>query len=141
VAFSLFGKKPEPPAKPAARKPAPAAPAAPARPSAPSPAEPPPKEEELGDLDFTSPDAIQVQEEDHTGQVELRESSASMHPVVEEAAILFANGQDEAALATLEGAADAGTLGAEAEQVWAMRFDLYQLLGRREAFEKHALEY
>ncbi|BBO22031.1 conserved hypothetical protein [Candidatus Desulfobacillus denitrificans] len=64
-----------------------------------------------------------------------------MHPVVEEAAILFANGQDEAALATLEGAADAGTLGAEAEQVWAMRFDLYQLLGRREAFEKHALEY
>ncbi|MBP9655999.1 MAG: STAS domain-containing protein [Rhodocyclaceae bacterium] len=141
MAFSLFGKKPEPPAKPAARKPAPAAPAAPARPSAPSPAEPPPKEEELGDLDFTSPDAIQVQEEDHTGQVELRESSASMHPVVEEAAILFANGQDEAALATLEGAADAGTLGAEAEQVWAMRFDLYQLLGRREAFEKHALEY
>jgi len=137
VAFSLFGKKPEPP-KPAAKK-APAAPAtpAPSRPAAPPPA---PKEE-LGDLDFTSPGSIEVREEDHPGHFELRESSATLHPVVEEAAILFANGQDEAALAALQTAAEAGGLEAHADQVWAMLFDLLQILGKRDAFEKRALEY
>jgi len=143
VAFSLFGKKPEPPAKPAAKKqPAPAAPA-PARPAAPKPAPepPPPPKEELESLDFTAPGAIEVHEEDHPGHFEIRESSATMHPVVEEAAILFANGQDEAALATLESAADAGGLGAAADQVWAMLFDLYQIVGKRDLFDKRALDY
>lgn len=141
MAFSLFGKKPEPPAKPAAKKPAPAAPA-PARPAAPKPApEPPPPKEDLESLDFTAPGAIEVHEEDHPGHFEIRESSATMHPVVEEAAILFANGQDEAALATLESAADAGGLGAAADQVWAMLFDLYQVVGKRDLFDKRALDY
>ena len=140
MAFSLFGKKPEPP-KPLAKKEAPAAPAT-SRQSTPPPAAPPPApKEELGDLDFTAPGAIEVHEEDHPGHFELRESSASMHPVVEEAAILFANGQDEAALASLEAAADAGGLDAHADQVWAMLFDLYQLLGKREVFERRALDY
>lgn len=139
MVFSLFGKKPQPePAKPAAKK----APQAPARPAAPKPAaEPAPPKEELGDLDFTAPGAIEVHEEDHPGQFEIRESSATMHPVVEEAAILFANGQDEPALATLEAAADAGGLDAAAEQVWAMLFDLYQLMDKRDAFDKRALDY
>lgn len=141
VVFPLFGKKPEPPekAKPAAKQPlAPAAPAPP-RPSAPTaPAQP---NEELGDLDFTAPGAIEVHEEDQPGQIELRESSATLHPVVEEAAILFANGQDEAALAALEAAADAGGLGCAVDEVWAMLFDLYQLLGKREVFERRALDY
>ena len=143
MALSLFGKKPEPPAKPAAKKPpAPAAPA-PARPAAPKPAPepPPPPQEELESLDFTAPGAIEVHEEDHPGHFEIRESSATMHPVVEEAAILFANGQDEAALATLESAADAGGLGAAADQVWAMLFDLYQIVGKRDLFDKRALDY
>jgi len=139
VVFSLFGKKPQPePAKPAAKK----APQAPARPAAPKPAaEPAPPKDELGDLDFTAPGAIEVHEEDHPGQFEIRESSATMHPVVEEAAILFANGQDEPALATLEAAADAGGLDAAAEQVWAMLFDLYQLMDKRDTFDKRALDY
>jgi anti-anti-sigma regulatory factor len=142
VAFSLFGKKPEPPAKPAVRKTAPEAPA-PSRPAAPKPesAAQPSPQDELESLDFTVPGAIQVQEEDHPGQFEIRESSATLHPVIEEAAILFANGQDEAALATLESAADAGGLGAAADQVWAMLFDLCQLMGRRELFDKRALDY
>ncbi len=138
MAFSLFGKKPEP-AKPADKKPAPAAPT-PSRPSAPA-APPPPPKEELGDLDFTAPGAIEVHEEDHPGQLELHESASSMHPVVEEAAILFANGQDEAALAALEAATEADGLGAAADQVWAMLFDLYQILGKREVFEKRAVDY
>ena len=141
MAFSLFGKKPEPPAKPAAKKPTPAAPA-PSRPSAPRPSpEAPAPKEELGSLDFTAPGAIEVHEEDHPGHFEIRESSSTMHPVVEEAAILFANGQDEAALATLEAAADAGGLDVAADQIWAMLFDLYQLIGKREVFDKRALEY
>lgn len=81
-------------------------------------------------LDFTAPGAIGV-----------RESSATLHPVVEEAAILFANGQDEAALAALEAAAGAGGLGTAADQVWSMLFDLYQIMGKRELFDKRALEY
>lgn len=142
VAFSLFGKKPPPePAKPAARKKAPEAPAA-ARPAASKPAaDAKPQSEELESLDFTSPGAFEAHEEDHPGHVEISESASSLHPVVEEAAILFANGQDEAALATLEAAADAGGLAAAADQVWAMLFDLYQLLGKREVFDKRALEY
>lgn len=141
MAFSLFGKKPEPPAKPAAKKqPAPAAPARPAAPK-PAPEPPPPPKEELESLDFTAPGAIEVHEEDQPGHFEIRESSATMHPVVEEAAILFANGQDEAALATLESAADAGGLGAAADQVWAMLFDLYQIVGKRDLFDKRALDY
>jgi anti-anti-sigma regulatory factor len=141
VVFSLFGKKPQPePAKPAAKKVPPAP--APSRPAAPKPSpEPAPPKEELESLDFTAPGAIQVHEEDHLDQFEIRESSATMHPVVEEAAILFANGQDEAALATLEAAVDAGGLGAAADQVWAMVFDLFQILGKREVFEKRALDY
>ena len=140
MVFSLFGKKPQPePAKPAAKK-TPSVPApAPVRPGAPKPA-PEPKEE-LESLDFTAPGAIEVHEEDHPGHFEIRESSASTHPVAEEAAILFANGQDEAALATLEAAVSADGLGAAAGQVWAMLFDLYQLMGKRELFDKRALEY
>ena len=138
MVFSLFGKKPQPePAKPAAKK-APQAPA-PSRP--PAPATPAAPKEELESLDFTSSGAIEVHEEDQPGHFEIRESSPSMHPVVEEAAILFANGQDEAALASLEGAAEGGGLGAAADQVWAMLFDLYQLMGKREEFERRALEY
>jgi hypothetical protein len=79
--------------------------------------------------------------DDQPGHFEIRESSATLHPVVEEAAILFANGQDEAALATLEAAASAGGLGTAADQVWAMLFDLYQIMGNREVFDKRALEY
>ena len=135
MVFSLFGKKPQPePARPGAKKTHEAA--TPAKPVAPEP----PKEE-LGSLDFTAPGAIEVHEELLPGHVELRESSASLHPVVEEAAILYANGQDPAALATLETAVEAGSLGPSSEQVWAMLFDLYQLMNMREAFEKRALDY
>ncbi len=143
MAFSLFGKKPpSEPAKPAARKQAPAAPA-PSRPAAskPAPEAPPAAKEELESLDFTAPGAIEVHEEDHSDHFQIRESSATLHPVVEEAAILFANGQDEAALATLEAAASEGGLGTAADQVWAMLFDLYQIMGNREIFDKRALEY
>lgn len=143
MVFSLFGKKPPAaPAKPAAKKaPAKKAPE-PARPAArlePAQAAPEPKEE-LESLDFTSPGAIEVHE-DHEANIEIRESVASAHPAVEEAAILYANGQDEAALASLEEAVAADNPGPGNDQTWAMLFDLYQLMEKREAFERRALEY
>lgn len=136
MVFSLFGKKPQPePAKPAARKPPQAPAAAPPAQNAPA------AKEELESLDFTGSGAIVVHEEDHTGHVELQESASTSHPVLEEVAILFANGQDDAALASLEAAVDAGNLGAESDQVWSMLFDLYQIMNMREVFEKRALDY
>lgn len=141
MSFSLFGKKPPPePAKPTAKK-APQAPG-PSHPAAPAAtARPAPPKQERESLDFTAPGAIKVHEDDRPGLFEIREGSSSMHPVVEEAAILFANGQDEVALESMEAAADGGNLGAAADQVWAMLFDLYQLMGKREMFDRRALEY
>lgn len=91
-------------------------------------------------LDFTAPGAIEVRE-DEAASIELRESAGLTHPAVEEAAILYANEQDAAALAALDAAVAADNLGQATEQIWAMRFDLYQLMGEREAFEQRALEY
>ena len=138
MVFSLFGKKPPaPPAKPAAKKPQPAPrPTAPAARAAP----PPPPDDDLESLDFTDISGIEVHE-DHEANFQIQESSATIHPVVEEVAVLFANGQDAAALAALEAGTAAGNLGAETDQAWAMLFDLYQLMGKREAFERHALDY
>lgn len=101
----------------------------------------PPSELELGDLDFTGPGAIEAHEDSRAGHFELRESSTTAHPVIEEAAVLFANGQDEAALAALDQAVDSGELGAVEDQAWAMLFDLYQVLGKRDLFEQRALDY
>ena len=138
MAFSLFGKKPPTaPARPAAKKAA--QPARPAARPGPAPAAPEPKEE-LESLDFTSPGATGVHE-DHEANIEIRESVASAHPAVEEAAILYANGQDEAALASLEEAVAADNPSPGNDQAWAMLFDLYQLMEKREAFEQRALEY
>lgn len=61
--------------------------------------------------------------------------------MIEEAAILYANGQDNAALASLEAAVGANDPGSANDQVWAMLFDLYQIMAKREAFEQRALEY
>ncbi len=139
MVFSLFGKKPQPePAKPAASK-APQAPA-PARPPA-SARKPAPRKEEADSLDFTAPGAIEVSEDEQPELVEITERASSLHPVVEEAAILYANGQDETALQSLEATAEGGSLGVSSDQVWSMLFDLYQLMGKRELFERRALEY
>jgi ABC-type transporter Mla MlaB component len=60
-------------------------------------------------------------------------------PVVEESAILYANGQRDAAeqmlLASLPGP------GATERQPWWMLFDLYQASGREQAFESVAIDY
>jgi len=62
-------------------------------------------------------------------------------PVIEEAAILFANGQAQEALTTLSRAAREADLGPSALEVWLMLFDLYQHLRMRAEFDALALEF
>lgn len=63
----------------------------------------------------------------------------SSAPAVEEAAILYANGQFDAAEATLRACLD-GACRSE-RQPWWMLFDLYQATGREPAFESIAIDY
>lgn len=70
--------------------------------------------------------------------VPLEAAAAESAPVVEEIAILFSNGQAEVAEQMLLGSL------AEASQdrtVWWMLFDLYQLMGKQEAFENVSIDY
>jgi ABC-type transporter Mla MlaB component len=63
----------------------------------------------------------------------------SSAPAVEEAAILYANGQPEAAEAALRACLDGP--GRNERQPWWMLFDLYQASGREPAFESIAIDY
>lgn len=62
-------------------------------------------------------------------------------PVIEETAILFANGQAHEALGALSRSVREASVGASALQVWLMLFDLYQHLGMREEFESLGFEF
>jgi anti-anti-sigma regulatory factor len=62
-------------------------------------------------------------------------------PIIEETAILFANGQVEQALARLSNSVREGGLGNSALQAWLMLFDLLQHLDMRVEFEALALEF
>jgi anti-anti-sigma regulatory factor len=68
---------------------------------------------------------------------------ADIDPVdaeAEEAAVLFANGQDEAVRAVLENAVRIHHFG-PGERLWLMLFDLYRLTGNKAAFEVLEIEY
>jgi anti-anti-sigma regulatory factor len=147
VAFSFFKKSPA--SQVEKRKPAqPASPGGPAsrlptpsRPGVPSSLPPSgPSSAGLISLDFISRDPLEGARRMGKGELEVQDVSAGLHPVIEEAAILFANGEDEAALVALE-RATFDDLGSSAEQIWAMLFDLCHALGRSDAFEAHALAY
>jgi anti-anti-sigma regulatory factor len=149
--FSLFGKK-TPPAKKPATKPAPAKPQAmkaPAPSSAPSrPVAPAAVAEDSPSLDFAEYAPVAKRgsergqrEPDSVMSIEVTTASGEVAPVVEETAILFANGQADQALAKLTRAVREEDLGASALQCWLMLFDLYQHLGRRDDFESLALEF
>jgi ABC-type transporter Mla MlaB component len=143
VAFSFFKKSPAPqvetrkPARPAAGG---NAGAGQPRSAPPSVASGQPSSGGLISLDFISRDPLQGARRTGKGELEVQDVSAGLHPVVEEAAMLFANNEDETALASLE-RATFDDLGSSAEQVWAMLFDLCHALGRSDAFEAHALAY
>lgn len=162
--FSLFGKKaPQPAKKPAAKPPAPKPQPARSLSRASQPAGPVALDEPSTSLDFTgytpvpkrelataaarasAPQAAvparAPREPDSVMSIEVTAASGDVAPVIEETAILFANGQAEQALAKLSQAVRGEDLGASAVQCWLMLFDVYQHLGRREDYESLALEF
>ena len=58
----------------------------------------------------------------------------------EEAAILYANGQDAAVRTLLENAVQIHRTGA-GERLWMMLFDMYKITGQQESFESLEIEY
>ena len=74
--------------------------------------------------------------------IEVEESSGHDIPAaIEEAAVLFANGQTEEALARTATALETEDLGLWNLQVWLMMFDLLHQLGRKAEFEEKALDF
>ncbi len=162
MVFSFFGKK-DPPPKPAV-KPV-ARPAGSLRPQV--AANPPPREatqgapdpigsslpaagtgldvapakDPLPSLDFTSSGVFNATQSEIASNIELQESTEQVHPLAEEAAILYANGHDKQCLEALEAAVLRSDLGSSADQLWMMLFDIYHVLDRREAFDSRALDY
>lgn len=68
-------------------------------------------------------------------------NASSLPGALEEAAILFANGQPAAAAAALQHAVADADLGGFQQLAWLMLLDLHQLTGDRAAFESLALDY
>lgn len=81
--------------------------------------------------------ALLMQGETKPGPVALSEAA----PVVEEAAILFANGQTDMIEPILRHAIEDDMLGSMPLSVWGMLFDLYQITGQRDKFENLAIDY
>ena len=94
---------------------------------------PPPTE--LSALDFTGTDHGRALAR-VAGQVEVRECGSGIGVAFEEAAVLYANGSDDDALAVLEAAV--GSEGGEG--AWLMLLDLYRLRGERQRFESRVLD-
>lgn len=73
--------------------------------------------------------------------IEMESGTQEVPTVIEEAAVLFANGQAQEALDTLDRAIETGALEGWTLPAWLMRFDLYQQLGRKSEFEEKALQF
>jgi anti-anti-sigma regulatory factor len=73
--------------------------------------------------------------------IEVEESMHEVPPAIEEAAVLFANGQTAEAHARIKKALEGEDLGAWKLQVWLMMFDVLQHLGRKQEFEERALDF
>lgn len=67
--------------------------------------------------------------------------SSETPPAIEEAAILFANEQNDMVEQMLLGAIHDASLGEKSQLVWRMLFDLYQVTGKQEQFEHLSIEF
>ncbi len=66
---------------------------------------------------------------------------ANLPPAFEEAAVLYSNGQTDAAESVLQQAILEPLAGNFARQSWSMLFDLYHLTGNRSAFDSLAIDF
>ena len=113
---------------------APAAKAPPkAPPKAPEPSRAPPKVAEPKKAPKKPVDSILC--------IEVEESGAEMPAAIEEAAVLFANGQNGEAHARLKKAIETEDLGAWKLQVWLMMFDVLHHLGKKAEYEERSLDF
>ena len=78
---------------------------------------------------------------DSAGAGGIHISASSLPADLEEAAILFANGQTSAAVATLKAALTRGDLGENTRLAWLMLFDVLQAGESRAEFDAHALDF
>jgi anti-anti-sigma regulatory factor len=151
------------PAVPAAASPKPAAPAVPAavKPVAPPPPVPAPAVAQPTASPAAKPAAAASQQlapavvkpaaaqqakrkpapPDSIMSIEVTAATDGLAAVIEEAAVLFANAQDKAALKTLVTAVHEGDLSKPARQIWLMLFDLYEHLGMKKEHDELALDF
>ena len=73
------------------------------------------------------------------GEAAVVESEAAA--VIEEAAIMYANGQAAVVEQMLRSAIEEDVLGDEIEEAWLMLFDLYQIGGKQQEFEQLSIAY
>ena len=78
---------------------------------------------------------------DDPGPGGLEIGSTGVASVIEQAAILYANDQADSAAEVLGQAIRAEQPGCATPQAWLMLMDLYQFLGRQEAFETLAIDF
>ncbi len=131
MAFSFFGKKP--PSQPPGAK-------SPSRENlrATAPTRLPVVADELISLDFTRPGEKPKAD---SPKIEVENQIHQVPQAVEQAAMLFSADQTQLACSSLEAAIHTDDLGTFEQRAWGMLFDLYQQLGRQQAFEILALEY
>jgi len=151
MVFSFF-KKPPPEkmvAKPAAAPPRPKAETpAPAAPGESADAQRPPEDDsalpavspgEPESLDFTTASDFGDLSET-PGDIHVESDIDPIEAEIEQAAVLYANAQDDLARTMLEGAVQAHPYG-PGERLWLMLFDLHRLTNRRAAFDALSLDY
>lgn len=126
----LAEKKAPPPDKSAPLEFTPSSASAPAATSSPATPDAPKISLDFSDFEFSeTPPGFQVEDD-----VDPVDADA------EQAAVLYANGQDEAARAMLENAVQAHHFG-PGERLWLMLFDFYRLRGEKTAFEALEIDY
>ena len=92
-------------------------------------------------LPALDPDTAIVLGDAHAAAGGIEITASALPADLEEAAILFANGQAQAAVTTLRSAIARGTLESSVQQGWAMLFDVLQASGAKLDYEAVALEY
>jgi len=77
----------------------------------------------------------------HSAVFDLAAPASEATAVVEEAAILYANGQNELVEQMLKSAIEEDMLGDVTRNAWWMLFDLYQITGKKQEFENLSIDY